>query len=434
MSTIVASTVDTLWSLFPSQKLIFDFCSKLRTGHLVFVLPNGEKRVFGNENEKPVTVTVHNQRFFSKIIRGSDVGLGESYMEGDWDCDDLTQLFLILVGNMHDDVQFSTSVSDLIASVAGTATGIVNWLRRNTPSISHDNVKAHYDLGNDFYELMLDQETMGYTCAIFNDPSETLTEAQLNKMRLVINKADLKPTDHVLELGCGWGGFAMVAASEVGCKVHAVNLSGEQIAWARQKSKERGLDHLITFSQMDYRATEGEAKYDKIVSIGMMEHVGHSDLPTFFETCDRLLKPDGIVVSHHITVLDQAYDRYIYEMDFIKAYIFPGCCIPSATAMLNAATSKSRFVCQHLENFGANYAKTLREWRRNFLTNKDKVTALGYDEKFQRMWDVYLTYCEAGFIANQLGLHHMVWTRPTVDKPYSLGRKTYNCSSRKLKQ
>jgi len=296
---------------------------------------------------------------------------------------------------------------------------------KNTPKISHDNVKAHSDLGNAFYELMLDRNTMNYTCAVFNSPTETLEQAQRNKMNLVINKANIRKTDKVLELGCGWGGFALHAAAKTGCKMTSYNLSGEQVKYATQKAKDAGLEDRITFKQADYRSAEGS--FDKIVSIGMMEHVGHHDLPTFFELADRLLKPDGVLVIHMITMLDQVYPNYVNETDFIKQYIFPGCCIPSITALMNAMTSKSRFVPTHIENFGSNYARTLAEWRKNFLANKDAILKLGgYDEKFMRMWDFYLTYCEASFAMNHLGLTQMVLKRPVVDSPYPLGRQTYD--------
>jgi len=390
-------------------------------------MPDGKIVVCGDTSLPAITVRILDSRFFRRVASRLDIGLGESYMDKDWECDNLVGLFKILVDNMHKDTLFTkeNGLLEVVKSMKGYIMSPVRRVWKNTPKISHDNVKAHYDLGNAFYELMLDRKTMNYTCAVFNSPSETLEQAQLNKMNLVINKANIRKTDKVLELGCGWGGFALHAAAKTGCKMTSYNLSGEQVKYATQKAKDAGLEDRITFKQADYRSAEGT--FDKIISIGMMEHVGHHDLPTFFELADRLLKPDGVLVIHMITMLDQIYPNYVNETDFIKQYIFPGCCIPSITALMNAMTSKSRFVPTHIENFGSNYARTLAVWRKNFLANKDAILKLGgYDEKFMRMWDFYLTYCEASFAMNHLGLTQMVLKRPVVDSPYPLGRQTYD--------
>jgi len=426
MTSLIESIQDAVYRFLPTEDKILGVFSKLKNGHVVVILPDGKTIHCGDAWLPPVTVRVNDSKFFRRIAMRLDVGMGESYMEREWDCDDLTGFFKIIIDNMHKNVLFTKDnvIFEVAKSLKGYIMAPVLKVWKNTPKISHDNVKAHYDLGNRFYELMLDSATMNYTCAIFNSPTETLEQAQINKMNLVINKANIKKTDSVLELGCGWGGFALHAASKTGCHMTSYNLSGEQIQYAREKCHNLGLDDKVTFKQMDYRSAEGT--YDKIVSIGMMEHVGHHDLGTFFELADRLLKPDGILVIHMITMLDQIYPSYLNETDFIKQYIFPGCCIPSNTALINAATTKSRFVLQHMENFGANYARTLFEWRKNFWSNIQDITRLGYDDKFQRMWDFYMTYCEASFAMNHIGLTQMVLKRPTVDSPYSLGRLQYD--------
>lgn len=416
-------------NVVPSEWLVKQALSRLVYGRIVLV-EGGKETVYGSSDktQPQVKVVVNSHNFYGRVLTRQDVGLGESYMDREFDCDDLVLLVEILIQNSR--LQAALLPTSYISPLTTFLGGIARWVWRNTPYVSHENVKAHYDLGNSFYELMLDRRTMAYTCAVYNSPNESLEQAQLNKLRLVINKADLRPTDYVVELGCGWGGFALEAARSVGCKVMAVNLSGEQVKYARDRAAAEGLSDKVEFRQMDYRLVEGEQKFDKVVSIGMMEHVGHYDLPTFFKTADRLLKPDGVLVIHMITFLDQSYDRYRADHDFIKEYIFPGCCIPSVTALMNAATQASRFTVQHCENFGANYAKTLHDWRANCQKNAAGITALGYDDKFQRMWDFYLTYCEAAFHLNQLGLHQMVFRRPTVDKPFPLGRWDFTTTPR----
>jgi len=426
MTAIFETISDAVYRFLPTEDRILGILSQVKNGNLIINLPDGRTVTYGDTTSPPVTVQIHDPRFFRRVAMRLDIGLGESYMENEWECDNLVGLFKILIDMMHKNTLF-TKENGLLEVAKSMRYYLMSPVRRvwkNTPKISSDNVKAHYDLGNNFYELMLDRRTMAYTCALFNNPTDSLEQAQINKMNLIINKANIKKTDSVLELGCGWGGFALYCAAKTGCRILSVNLSSEQIKYATQRCKDAGLEDRVTFKQMDYRSAEGS--YDKIVSIGMMEHVGHHDLGTFFELCDRLLKPDGILVIHMITMLDQIYPNYINEADFIKQYIFPGCCIPSITALLNAMTSKSRFVAQHIENIGANYARTLAEWRKNFTTNVEAITALGYDEKFQKMWLFYLTYCEASFALNHLGLTHMVLKRPTVDSPYPLGRLLYD--------
>jgi len=410
-----------------SQKMVLKLLEGIRVGFLSMKLPEGNTVEFGSPSSKwKIAMQVNDRAFFSRIVQKNDVGLGESYMNGEWETDDLVGVVSLLIANINASDDFYEKLCSMggFTAITNYLTRFARWVWTNTPKISHNNVKHHYDIGNDFYELMLDTKTMNYTCGLFMNPDDTLTQAQLNKMRLVIDKADIKQSDYVLELGCGWGAFAREAARTTGCRVVAYNLSEEQIKYAREKAKEQGLDHLVEYRQQDYRESIkcGEQKFDKIVSIGMMEHVGHYDQTVFFELCDKLLKPNGILVIHMITMMDQKYESYLGGQDFAKTYIFPGCCIPSITSLQNAMTKKSRFVTQHLENFGANYARTLSEWRKNYKRNLDKVTALGYDEVFQKMWDYYLAWSEAAFSRNYLGLVQMVCKRPPVDDPYPLGR------------
>jgi len=409
------------------EYLVRDYLSKIRYGNIELKTPTSTQIYGPQDGKQPkVVIDVKNPEFFKKAIFRQDIGLGESYMEQMWECNDLVLLIEVLLQNLRYSVKPVSSYMDHVASAVG---GVVTWIWTNNPLVSHSNVAHHYDLGNDFYEFMLDRATMSYTCAVYNSPTDSLEQAQYNKLHLVINKAELKPTDHVLELGCGWGGFAIEAAKRIGCRMTSVNLSAEQVKYARERARKEGVDHLIEFKQMDYRHVDVDSvKYDKVVSIGMMEHVGHFDYPTFFALADKAMKPDGILVVHTITSLDQKYEKYRKYNDFIREYIFPGSNLPSPTALINAAVESSTFTIQHLENFGPNYARTLHDWRQNFQENIDQIRALGpqYDEKFLRMWDFYLTYCEGAFKMNHIGLHQFVFRRPTKDSPFPLGRNIYS--------
>ena len=286
---------------------------------------------------------------------------------------------------------------------------LMHWGVANVLGKAKDNVAAHYDLSNEMFQLFLDP-TMTYSCALFRDENETLEQAQLNKIRQMITKAHVKSTDHVLEIGSGWGALAMEAVRMTGCRVTSLTLSEEQKKLADERIAAAGMSDRIEIKICDYRELQGT--FDKIISVEMLEQVGHEFLGTFFKCCDRLLKPEGIAVIQVITLPDYRYADYIKGCDFIQKYIFPGGSCLSVTAFANALTSSSRFVIDDIENIGFHYARTLRMWQELFNSNADRIRQLGFDDKFLRTWNYYFSYCEAGFATRTLGAIQVVFARP----------------------
>ncbi|MCA8941247.1 MAG: class I SAM-dependent methyltransferase, partial [Planctomycetes bacterium] len=283
-------------------------------------------------------------------------------------------------------------------------------LRRNTKSGSKANIAAHYDLGNDFFERFLDP-TMTYSSACFAHPGMTLEQASIEKLDRLCRKLDLKPDDHLLEIGTGWGSMAIHAARHYGCRVTTTTISRQQFELARERVRRAGLEDRIEVLERDYRDLEGE--YDKLVSVEMIEAVGHEFLGDYMHACSARLKPDGVMAIQVITIQDQLYARAVREVDFIKRYIFPGSFIPSITAIGDAMAARTDLRMFHLEDMAPHYAETLRRWRGNLHANREEILALGsYDEAFLRLWDYYLCYCAGGFEERQLGVAQIVFTKP----------------------
>jgi cyclopropane-fatty-acyl-phospholipid synthase len=280
---------------------------------------------------------------------------------------------------------------------------------QNTEAGSRRNIAAHYDLGNDFFKLFLD-DTLMYSCALFERPEMTLQEAQIAKLDRICQRLDLQPTDRVIEIGTGWGGFAIHAASRYGCHVTTTTISENQHRLAAERIRAAGLEDRITLLQQDYRQLEG--RFDKLVSIEMIEAVGHHYYPSFFRQCAELLKPDGLMLVQAITINDRQYRRARDEVDFIKRYIFPGSCIPAISALLDAAARASDLQLIHLDDIGPHYAITLQRWRAAFLAQLEAVRAQGYSEAFIRLWEFYLAYCEGGFAERALGDVHLLMAKP----------------------
>jgi cyclopropane-fatty-acyl-phospholipid synthase len=281
--------------------------------------------------------------------------------------------------------------------------------RDNSHFGSRRNIREHYDLSNDFFGLFLD-EAMNYSCGIYRTDEDTLEQAQRNKLQAVIRKARIGAGDHVLEIGCGWGAFALEAARETGCRVTGITISKEQYELARQRVAQAGLQDRVTILLRDYRHVDGV--FDRIVSIEMLEAVGHRYFGDFFRCCEKLLTADGIAVLQTITVPDHRYDEYRKGSDWIQKHIFPGGHLPSLGALCDAMARNSHLVVEHLENIGIHYARTLREWRHRFEKNLDGVAQLGFDRTFQRKWLYYLSFCEAAFETRSLGNLQMVLSRP----------------------
>lgn len=344
-------------------------------------------------------------RFYRALALQGTLGAAEAYLNGWWNSEDLVGLFRLLAVN-------SDVMGSLDGRIARLARGVSAWvhsLRRNTVSGSRRNIAAHYDLGEDFYSLFLD-ETMTYSAGVFLHPNSTLTDASREKYDRICRKLQLTPGHHILEIGTGWGGFALYAAQQYGCRVTTTTISRCQCQYARHRVRQEGLEDRITVLSDDYRNLTGV--YDHLVSVEMVEAVGHQYLDHFFEQCSRLLRPDGLMLLQAITIPDHRFDEYLRSVDFIQKYIFPGGCLPSIAAIATAVGRATDFRFLHMEDFGYHYAETLTRWRQRFWLNIDKVRALGFDERFIRMWHYYLCYSEAAFLENQIGVAQILFARP----------------------
>jgi cyclopropane-fatty-acyl-phospholipid synthase len=386
-----------------ARKVVHARLAALRDGRLVLHEQGGEF-AFGPAGDPEIHVIVRDPAFYAELAFGGSVGAGESYMLGHWSASDLTGLVRLMLRNRGALDGMEAGWARLTAPLRVAA----HWMHRNTRAGSRRNISAHYDLGNEFYRLFLD-DTMMYSCALFERSGMTLAEAQAAKLDAVCRKLELGPRDHVLEIGTGWGGFALHAAGRYGCKVTTTTISPSQHALAEERIRAAGLEHRITVLQQDYRDLGGT--YDKLVSIEMIEAVGHQYYGEFFACCAALLVPGGRMLLQAITIADRRYERARREVDFIKRYIFPGCCIPSVSALAGAMTASSDLRIVHLEDIGLHYATTLARWRENFIGNGMRVRALGYPDSFIRMWEFYLCYCEGGFAERALGDAQMVLER-----------------------
>ena len=387
-----------------AERLVLGRLSGIAHGSLRLV-DGATTRDFGGTAPGPAAaIEVRDPAFYSELAWGGSVGAAESYMLGHWSTPDLTALMRLMLVNRDALDSLEGGLARLTAPLRLAA----HWLHRNSRSGSRRNISAHYDLGNDFFRLMLD-ETMMYSCALFERPDMTLAEASRAKLDLVCRKLEIGPSNHVLEIGTGWGGFAMHAAANYGCRVTTTTISPSQYELACERIRAAGLDDRITVLLEDYRDLRG--RYDRLVSIEMIEAIGHRQFPTFFRRAGELLERHGRMVLQSITIADVNYARARDEVDFIKRYIFPGCCIPSVGALTQAMVEASDLRLVHLEDIGPHYATTLAAWRRNFHARLDEVRALGYPDTFIRMWEYYLCYCEAGFVERALGDVHMVMTR-----------------------
>jgi cyclopropane-fatty-acyl-phospholipid synthase len=372
-------------------------------------LPGREEISFGRDrNGLTGEINVKDFQFFSRVMLSGEIGLGESYTAGEWESSDLVSCLGVLIENrdaLSEGYWITSTFSDWMASVN-------HRFRDNKIWVNRKNIRQHYDLGNDFFKLFLDR-TMTYSCAFFKSGDETLEEAQRNKHQKIIAKANIKKKDHVLEIGSGWGGFALEAAKTTGCRITAVTLSKEQYQFAQESVSKEGLSDKIKIRLKDYREIKGQ--YDKIVAIEMLEAVGHKHLGSFFRVCDRLLKKNGIIVIQSITTPDQEYAKKYKKSDWIKKHIFPGGQVPSLTTICNAMTRSSSLILENVENIGNHYVPTLNKWRQAFHENQKKLKEMNFDTAFTRKWDYYLALCEAAFLKRALGDLQLVLTRQNND-------------------
>ncbi len=379
-----------------ARTLLLKGFRSLQTGSLR-LSEGGAVRQFGaNDESIAASVNVLNPALYAELAFGGSVGAGESFMLGHWVTDDLVALMRLMLRNRAT----LDAMDQGFARISAPMRKFAHWLHRNTRAGSRRNISAHYDLGNDFFRLFLD-ETMMYSCALFTEPDMTLAQASLAKLDTVCQKLALSAQDHVLEVGTGWGGFALHAARRYGCRVTTTTISPSQYDFARERIRAAGLDKRVTVLLEDYRDLTGS--HDKLVSIEMIEAIGHQHYEEFFRQCDQRLVRGGQALLQSITIEDRFYENARDDVDFIKRYIFPGCCIPSLGALAQAVSKASDLRIVGIENIGPHYATTLAHWRDNFLRNLDQVRALGYPESFLRMWEFYLCYCEAGFAERTLG-------------------------------
>ncbi len=351
------------------------------------------------------TLEVKHPGLYSRILRGGSIAAGEAYMDGWWDSPDLTALMKLMALNMRalDQIEEQGSwLTKLLYKVS-------HWANRNSHENSRQNIHAHYDLGNSLYELFLDKNML-YSSALYIQPSDSLEQAQISKMERLCQQLNLQRSDHVIEIGTGWGAMAIYMAEKYGCQVTTTTISEEQYAYAKRKIDEKGLTDRITLLKEDYRSLSG--CYDKLVSIEMIEAVGKAYLPSYVKKCESLLKSGGVMAIQAITIADQRYEYYSNNVDFIQKYIFPGGFLPSVTSLTQATTKYSDLVVRDLLDIGLDYAKTLNEWHYRFNQSEQSVRGYGYDDKFIRMWRFYLSYCEGGFLARTISAVHMTFQRP----------------------
>ena len=384
------------------EKIVIKQLDNIKYGNLILVLPNKKQYKFGNKNENKNYIYVKNNDFFKEIVFMGNIGLGESYMKNDWETPNLTSLLILLINNMKY-LQKSGINKGSIMRIFN----IVNHnLNNNTRKQSIKNIHSHYDLGNDFYKLFLDNETMMYSSAIFKTDDEKLHQAQINKLNTLISLGELNSSDHILEIGSGWGGFAIQAAKTIGCKITTITISKEQFIFTKQKILDENIDHLVDIKLCDYRDISGS--YDKIVSIEMLEAVGQKYYGTFFNKCNNLLKPHGKLILQVITIPDQRFQSYKKNPDWIQKHIFPGGILPSLYELTKAIKNSSELQVDQINNIGIHYSKTLHQWRFNFNQNKTSILNLGFNEIFLRKWNYYLSYCEAGFASKFINNLHIV--------------------------
>lgn len=390
-----------------ARKLLFSLLSSLRYGRLT--LRDGDiRRTFGGADPRfplEATIVVHDPRFYGRVLVGGSVGAGEAYMAGYWSADDLTAVIRIIVLNES----LMTEMEKGWARLSAPFQRAFHRMRKDTRAGSRANIAAHYDLGNEFYRLFLD-ETLTYSCGIFEGPESTLAEASIAKYDRICRKLGLSGADHLLEIGTGWGGFAIHAAGRYGCRVTTTTISGEQHRLASERVARAGLSDRVMILSQDYRDLAGS--FDKLVSIEMIEAVGHHFYDDFFRVCAERLKPDGAMALQAIVIRDDRYRSQLERPDFIKRHIFPGACLPSIAAIADSVARVTDLRLFHLEDITPHYARTLSLWRERFFANLDRVRELGYPEPFIRMWEFYLCYCEGSFLERYIGDVQMILTRP----------------------
>jgi len=386
----------------------FNVLGRAKSGSLRMTLTDGSSKTLGEATSAyGAAMTVKDWRFFSRLVFGGDIGLGESYMDAEWDTPDLTKTLAWFIRNW----EAFFGRYERFEPLFDRLNRILYPITENTLKGSKKNIVTHYDLGNDFFKIFLDP-SMTYSSGLYLNEEDSLEDAQRNKLQSMIRKAAIGPNDHVLEIGCGWGSFAVEAVKTTGCRVTGVTISDAQYEYARERIRTEGIEDRVEIVLRDYREIGG--LFDRIVSIEMLEAVGHKYLEKFFECCDRLLKPGGIMALQFISIPDRRYDQYRKGHDWIRKHIFPGGELPSLAVVMGVLAKNTCLNVQCVENIGHDYARTLRDWRMRFLAGIDRVAELGFDRSFRRKWEYYLAGCEACFATGYLGDLQMVMVKSEI--------------------
>ena len=388
------------------KKIVFNQLHKITKGSLT-LKDASSSYTFGDQKNIKLhaEIIIHNPRFYRFVVFGGSIGCSEVYMSDYWSSPNLTNVIRLFAINPQLTDELESKFNILLKPFFR----VIHRLNKNSQRNSKRNISAHYDLSNNFFKLFLD-ESMMYSSAIFKTRNQTLKAASLNKLDIICQKLNLKPTDHVVEIGSGWGGFAIFAAENYGCKVTTTTISQQQFSYTRDLINKKKLGKKITLLFEDYRNLEG--KYDKLVSIEMIEAVGHHYYHEYFKKINTLLKPDGIALIQAITIRDQRYSQALQNVDFIQKNIFPGSCIPSSEIIQKNLTRETDMIISDLENINHHYAKTLSLWKKAFNKNQNKIIKLGFDERFIRMWNFYFSYCEGGFAERAINDFHILMSKP----------------------
>ena len=406
-NSISSSEHKKSWSNDIAQSFLFKKLEKIKHGFLEI---HTDEMIFsfGNKDsqaELHAIIRVHNPSAYMAVLLGGEPAAGNTYVKGWWSSDKLLDVMRIFTLNRETLFSFKSG----IASIAKPVYSIGHAFNKNSTQGSKRNILAHYDIGNDFYSLFLDKRMM-YSSACFTPEHTNLEGASEFKLKVICEKLKLTPTDHVLEIGSGWGGFAIYAAENYGSKITTTTISNQQYDYINELIKSKNLEKKITVLKKDYRTLQGQ--YDKLVSIEMIESVGHQYLDNYFKTCSKLLKPDGVFLIQAITISDYLHKHYLNSMDFIRKYIFPGGSLPSMASMMHSVSRNTDFTVYHTESYADSYAKTLSIWYQRFIQNKEKVLELGYEHTLMRLWEYYLKYCQAGFEERVIDVQHLVLKRP----------------------
>ena len=401
----LSNEVNLSWFNKKCRQIVFKALNSI-TNAKIEIHEGNNVTLLGDKNASlQAHINVHDMSLYKDFIRGGSIEVAQAYIDKKWTSNNLTQLVRVMARSQ----QTLDSVEKNKGILAKIKSKLLHFQNANTQQGSKKNILAHYDLGNDLYTRFLDP-TMMYSCAVYDENHQSIDKAQTNKLDIICKKLDLKPDEHLIEIGTGWGGLAIHAAQNYGCKVTTTTISDEQHKYAQTKIKELGLENQITLLKQDYRLLDGQ--FDKLVSIEMIEAVGHDFMTSFFSQCNDLLKPSGKMLIQAITIADQRYDEYRKNIDFIQKYIFPGGCLPSISIMSEHIKQSTDMMIDKIDDIGLHYARTLNDWRVNFDNNWQQIQQFGFDDTFQRLWHYYFAYCEGAFLERVISTHHIVARKP----------------------